>query len=263
MSERMKGKVALITGGGTGIGAACARLFGQSGASVTVMGRRMEPLQRLAGETGALAVTGDTAVREDCEKAVLATIEAYGGLDSLVVSAGIMVEGSLTDLEKSQWDRIMDVNLNGAMLIARACIPAMQRRGGGSIVNVASLGALFAPGHMAGYIAGKTAMIGLTRSIAVDYGPRIRANALCPGWVLTPMSEEEMKQYAESKQIGTQEAIDHATRFLPLGRMADPEEIARCAEFLCSDDASFVTGTTLVADGGSSAVDVGYISLTS
>ena len=98
--------------------------------------------------------------------------------------------------------------------------------------------------------------------MAVDFGPHIRVNALCPGWVLTPMSEEEMDHFAASKNISRQEAIDYATRFLPLKRMAAPEEIAKCAQFLCSDDASFITGTTLVADGGSSAVDVGYIALT-
>lgn len=262
MSMRMEGKTVLITGGGTGIGEACARLFSQSGAYVAVMGRRIEPLRSIADEIGGIAVQGDTSVQEDCEAAVRKTVDTYGGLDCLVASAGIMVEGSVTEVEKQQWDKIMDVNLNGVMLINRACIPEMQKRpGGGAIVNVASLGALFAPGHMAGYIAGKTALIGLTRSLAVDYGPHIRANALCPGWVLTPMSEEEMESYGAARQISTEEAIEHATRYLPLKRMASPEEIAKCAEFLCSDDSSFITGTTLVADGGSSAVDVGYISL--
>jgi meso-butanediol dehydrogenase/(S,S)-butanediol dehydrogenase/diacetyl reductase len=116
---------------------------------------------------------------------------------------------------------------------------------------------------MAGYIASKTALIGLGRSMAVDFGPRIRVNTLCPGWVLTPMSEQEMDQYAADRGISREEAISHATRFLPLQRMAAPEEIAHCALFLCSDGASFITGTSMVVDGGSSAVDVGYISLTS
>jgi NAD(P)-dependent dehydrogenase (short-subunit alcohol dehydrogenase family) len=150
------------------------------------------------------------------------------------------------------------------MQIARASIPAMIEGGGGSIVNVASLGGLVAPGNMAAYVTSKTAVIGLTRSMAVDFGPSgIRVNTLCPGWVLTPMSEAEMALYAAEMGITTQAAIDHATRYLPLGRMAQPMEIAKCVRFLASEDAAFVTGATLVADGGSSAVDVGYISLIS
>jgi NAD(P)-dependent dehydrogenase (short-subunit alcohol dehydrogenase family) len=263
MSKPFNGKVALITGGGTGIGAACARLLAQSGAAVAVMGRRTAPIDQTAHEINGLAVQGDTTVQGQCEKAVKATRDAYGGIDILVACAGIMSEGSVADCVKSDWDKIIDVNMTGVMLIARAAIPAMRRRPCGAIVNVASLGALFAPGNMAGYIASKTALIGLTRSMAVDLGPHIRVNALCPGWVLTPMSEEEMANYAAQKNISQEQAIAHATRFLPLKRMASPEEIATCARFLCSDDAAFITGTTLVADGGSSAVDVGYMSLTS
>jgi meso-butanediol dehydrogenase/(S,S)-butanediol dehydrogenase/diacetyl reductase len=139
----------------------------------------------------------------------------------------------------------------------------MRDRPKGAIVNVASLGALVAPGKMAGYITSKAAILGLTRSMAVDFGPTIRVNTLCPGWVLTPMSETEMAQYARRNAMTKDEAKSHATRFLPLKRMATPDEIATCAEFLASDDASFVTGTTLVADGGSAAVDVGYVSLVS
>lgn len=263
MTERLKGRIALITGGGTGIGAACARLFAESGAAVAVMGRRPAPIQQIAEEIGGIAVAGDAAREADCKTAVSATVEAYGGLDILVCCAGIMVEGSVSDMDLADWDRIMAANLNGVMQAARACLPAMRRRPNGSIVNVASLGALVAPGQMAGYITSKTAVLGLTRSMAVDYGPNIRVNTLCPGWVLTPMSEEEMENFAAAKKISKQEAINYATRFLPLKRMARPEEIARCAEFLASDDASFITGTMLVADGGSSAVDVGYIALTS
>jgi len=263
MTERLKGRIALITGGGTGIGAACARLFSESGAAVAVMGRRPAPIRIIAEQIGGIAVSGDAAREADCINAVSATVKAYGGLDILVCCAGIMVEGSVVDMDLADWDRIMAANLTGVMQAARACLPVMRSRPKGSIVNVASLGALVAPGQMAGYITSKTAILGLTRSMAVDYGPNIRVNTLCPGWVLTPMSEEEMENYAIAKNISKQEAIDYATRFLPLQRMARPEEIARCVEFLASDDASFITGAMLVADGGSSAVDVGYISLTS
>jgi NAD(P)-dependent dehydrogenase (short-subunit alcohol dehydrogenase family) len=262
MTKVLEGKVALITGGGSGIGEACARLFADEGAKVAVMGRRLEPLQRVAGETGGLAVPGDAAQAADCERAVAATAEAFGRLDILVSCAGVEGEGSVTAMAPDEWRRVLDTNLEAMMQIARAAIPAMLEGSGGSIVNVSSLAAHVAPGNMAAYITSKSAVLGLTRSMAVDYGPLgIRVNTLSPGWVRTPMSQEEMNRYAEARGISPEEAVAHATRYLPLGRMAEPIEIARCARFLASDDASFVTGATLVADGGSSAVDVGYVSL--
>ena len=262
MTSALEGKVALITGGGSGIGEACARLFAADGAKVAVMGRRPEPLQRVAAETGGLAAPGDASRPEDCERAAAATVEAFGRLDVLVCCAGIEAEGSVTAMDLGEWRRVMDANLEAVMQMCRATVPAMLQTGGGSIVNVSSLAGLVAPGNMAAYVTSKSALLGLTRSLAVDYGPLgIRVNSLCPGWVWTPMSQDEMRMYAEAKDITPDEAVAHATRYLPLGRMAEPVEIARCVRFLASDDASFVTGATLVADGGSSAVDVGYVSL--
>lgn len=262
MTGTLRGKAALITGGGSGVGEACARLFAEDGASVAVMGRRPEPLRRVAAEIGGLAVPGDASSAGDCGRAVQATTAAFGRLDVLVSCAGIMREGSVTALEPEEWREVMAANLDAIMQAARAAIPAMLRGSGGSIVNVSSLAAMVAPGDMAAYVASKSAIVGLTRSMAVDYGPQgIRVNTLSPGWILTPMSAEEMREIASKKGITLAEALAHATRYLPLGRMAEPVEIARCARFLASDDASFVTGAMLVADGGSSAVDVGYISL--
>ena len=262
MSGTLAGKVALVTGGGSGIGEACARLFAGDGARVAVMGRRPAPLQRVASETGGLAVPGDVASPDDCARAVRSTAETFGRLDVLVACAGIEREGSVTAMPLAEWREVLDANLEGMMQIARAAIPVMIDGGGGSIVNVSSLAATVAPGNMAAYTTSKTAILGLTRSLAVDYGPSgIRVNTLCPGWVWTPMSQDEMRTYAAGKGITPEEAVAHATRYLPLGRMAEPVEIARCARFLASDESSFVTGTTLIADGGSSAVDVGYVSL--
>jgi meso-butanediol dehydrogenase / (S,S)-butanediol dehydrogenase / diacetyl reductase len=262
MAKALQGKVALITGGGTGIGAACARLFAEDGAKVAVMGRRPEPLERVAAHVGGLAIPGDASTADDCTRAVAATVAEFGRLDILVCCAGIEGEGSVTAMTQHTWRAVMDANLEATMQIARAAIPAMLGGGGGSVVNVSSLAAHVAPGEMAAYVTSKTAILGLTRSMAVDYGSRgVRVNTLCPGWVRTPMSRDEMSMYAQAKGITTDEAVAHATRYLPLGRMAEPAEIARCALFLASDDASFVTGACLVADGGSGAVDVGYVSL--
>jgi NAD(P)-dependent dehydrogenase (short-subunit alcohol dehydrogenase family) len=262
MTRTLEGRVALITGGGTGIGEACARLFAQDGAHVAVMGRRPEPLERVAADTGGLAVPGDASTADDCARAVTATVDAFGRLDILVCCAGVDGEGSVTTMTQDTWRRVLDANLESTMQMALAAIPAMLGGGGGSIVNVSSLAGLVAPGEMAAYVTSKTAILGLTRSMAVDYGPQgVRVNTLCPGWVWTPMSQDEMRGYAEAAGITPDEAVAHATRYLPLGRMAEPVEIARCIRFLASDDASFVTGATLIADGGSSAVDVGYVSL--
>lgn len=262
MGSALQGRVALVTGGGTGIGEACARLFAADGARVAVMGRRPEPLQAVAGDIDGLALPGDASQAGDCERTAAETVRAFGRLDVLVCCAGIEAEGSVTGMDLDEWRRVLDANLEAVMHMARASIPAMLEGGGGSIVNVSSLAALVAPGEMTAYTTSKTAVLGLTRSLAVDYGPQgIRVNTLCPGWVWTPMSQHEMRKYAEAKGITADEAVAHATRYLPLGRMAEPVEIARCVRFLASDEASFVTGATLVADGGSSAVDVGYVSL--
>lgn len=262
MNTSLKGKVALITGGGSGIGEACARLFSDCGCSVAIMGRRHEPLNQLASEIGALPIAADTSSEDDCIEAVNSVCRKFDGLDILVCSAGIFKEGSVTEISQDDWQKMIDINLSGIMKISRACIPEMMARSGGAIVNVSSLGGIVAPGNMSAYIASKTAVIGLTRSMAVDYGPHgVRVNSLCPGWVQTPMSEHEMEHYAEEKGISTEEAIRCATRYLPLGRMAQPIEIAKCVRFLASEESSFVTGATLIADGGSHVVDVGYISL--
>jgi meso-butanediol dehydrogenase/(S,S)-butanediol dehydrogenase/diacetyl reductase len=262
MTNSLDDKVVLISGGGSGIGEACARLFAADGARVAVMGRRAEPLQRVAAQTGGLAVPGDVADPTDCARAVSTVVDAAGRLDVLVSCAGIEREGTVTSMSLDEWREVMDANLEGMMQIARAAIPVMIEGGGGSIVNVSSVAATVAPGNMAAYATSKAAVLGLTRSLAVDYGPSgIRANALCPGWVWTPMSQEEMRTHAAAKGVTPDEAVEYASRYLPLGRMAEPVEIASCARFLASDESSFVTGTMLIADGGSSAVDVGYVSL--
>jgi NAD(P)-dependent dehydrogenase (short-subunit alcohol dehydrogenase family) len=260
MSGRLQGKVALITGGGTGIGAAIARRFANAGASIVVTGRRREPIEAIAAELDGLAVAGDTADENDCRAAVSATLQRFGGLDILIANAGIIAVGSITSQDPMEWQEILRINLSGVMQIGRAAVPAMTERGGGSIVNISSVAGIRAGGEFASYITSKHAVIGLTKSMAYDYGPNgIRVNALCPGWVKTPMSDEEMANLAERENISVEEATALTVKHLPLNRMADPDEIAACAEFLASDDASFVTGETLIADGGGQIVDVGTL----
>ena len=252
---RLDGKVALISGGGTGIGAATARLFAREGASVVVTGRRPEPIEAVAAEVKGLAVAGDTTDPLHATEAVAAAVATFGGLDVLVANAGIGFGGSVGDVTDDHWQRTLDVNLTGPMVLTRAAVPAMLERGGGSVVLVASVNGLVGTTDSAAYGTSKAGLLGLARSIAVDYGPRgIRANALCPGWVVTPMADEEMDELGAAMGIGRQEAYDLATTDVPLRRPATAEEIASCCLFLASDESSIVTGAVLVADGGGLAV---------
>jgi NAD(P)-dependent dehydrogenase (short-subunit alcohol dehydrogenase family) len=252
---RLDGKVALISGGGTGIGAAAARLFAREGASVVVTGRRLEPIEAVAAEVNGLAVAGDTTDPSHATEAVAAAVATFGGLDVVVANAGIGFGGSVGDVSDEHWQRTLDVNLTGPMVLTRAALPAMLERGGGSVVLVSSVNGLVGTTDSAAYGTSKAGLLGLARSIAVDYGPRgIRANTLCPGWVVTPMADEEMDELGASMGIGRQEAYDLATTDVPLRRPATAEEIASCCLFLASDESSIVTGAVLVADGGGLAV---------
>ncbi|MGZ6543849.1 MAG: SDR family NAD(P)-dependent oxidoreductase [Actinomycetota bacterium] len=252
---RLDGKVALISGGGTGIGAATARLFAREGASVVVTGRRREPIEAVAAEVKGRAVVGDTTDPSHAAEAVAAAVETFGGLDVVVANAGIGFGGSVGDVSDDHWQRTLDINLTGPMVLTRAALPAMLERGGGSVVLVASVNGLVGTTDSAAYGTSKAGLLGLARSIAVDYGPRgIRANTLCPGWVVTPMADEEMDELGAAMGIGRQEAYDLATTDVPLRRPATAEEIASCCLFLASDESSIVTGAVLVADGGGLAV---------
>ena len=257
---RFTGKVALITGGGTGIGAAAAKRIADEGGTPVLLGRREAPLRSVAETCGGHAVIGDTTSLADLERAVEEATERFGGVDVLIANAGIELFGSVETVPIDQWRQVLEVNLEGAMLAARATIPAMRKRGGGSIVLVASVAALAGAPSYVSYLTSKAGMLGLNRSIAYDYGAeRIRCNALCPGWVRTEMAERAIGDFAEMKGMTTDDLIAEMVKVYPLRRMAGPEEIAGIIAFLCSDDASFVTGAVLSADGGGGIVDVGTL----
>lgn len=258
------GKSVLITGGGTGLGAVCAEYFAAKGANVAIMGRRPEPLAAVAANIGALAVPGDVSLTAACEAAVAAVVKAYGGLDILVASAGIVAEGNVAALSDADWDMVIAADLTGCMKISRAALNPMLQKGKGSIVLVSSVASILAPGAMAAYVAAKSGVVGLANAMAFDFGPKgIRTNAISPGWMKTPMTDEEMAFFAQEKGFTVDEAFKHATRFIPLQRMADTIEIAKCVAFLAGDDASYVNGINLVADGGHHLSDAGYIALSS
>jgi len=258
----LKGKVALVTGGGTGIGGAVARRFMERGAQVVVVGRRAAVVEQLASEIGALALQCDVGVTASVEQAIAQLVKRCGGLDIVVNNAATVQIGNVEQLDDAAWSSVVEVNVNGPMRVARAAIPHLRARGGGSIVNVSSIGGLFAAKNSAVYGTTKAALLGLTRSLARDYGRAgIRVNTLCPGWVDTPMVEPALQMLARARGISVDAARGLLVENNPINRMADPDEIARCVEFLATDASSFVTGAVLVADGGQSIVDLGMLPL--
>jgi meso-butanediol dehydrogenase / (S,S)-butanediol dehydrogenase / diacetyl reductase len=254
---RLAGKVAIISGGGSGIGAATARRFVAEGARVVITGRRREPLQAVADEIGALAIVGDARDTTHGSAVVASAVAAFGGVDLVVANAGIDLGGAVGDVPDAVWNDTIDTNLTGPMTLVRAALPSMIDRGRGAVVLVSSVNGIVNTAGSAAYDVSKAGLISLARSIAVDYGPfRIRANAVCPGWVVTPMADSDMDAVAARRTISRAEAYALATSNVPLRRVGTADEIAACCAFLCSDDASYVTGTTLVCDGGGLAVDV-------
>lgn len=260
MTEKAENRVAIVTGGGTGIGAASAHALAASGVKVVVTGRRAEPLDDIADRIGGMGVVADVTLEEDWNRVVDTTAERFGGIDILVANAGIEAFGSVETVTLDEWSAVQRTNVDGVLLGIRSVAPVMRDRGGGSIVVVSSVAGLTSGPEYVAYVTSKTAVLGLARSAAYDLGPdQIRVNAVCPGWTRTEMSERETELIAAEQGIMADQLWSRLVEPLPLGRAADPEEIAACIVFLTGPGASFVTGAVLVADGGGSAVDVGTL----
>lgn len=249
---RFTGKAVLVTGGGSGIGLATALAFAQEGARVAIAdvseAHGREALAR-AREAGCELrfIPGDVAKESDAARMVEETVRAFGRLDVLFNNAGILVEGPVHELSEKDWDRQMSVNLTGAFLVAKHAVRQMLRQGGGSIVNTGSVDALAGDAEAPAYSASKGGIAMLTRSMALAYATHgIRVNAVCPGWVETRMFGQE----AESHGVSLSDYRERAGAQHPIGRVGRPEEIADVVLFLASEDASYVTGALVVADGG-------------
>jgi len=269
------GSVALITGAGTGIGAAVARRWVAGGGLVVLVGRRPEPLHALGAELRAmaaqttlptpqtqqvaLALPADAADAEAMEAVVGTARERLGGIDVLIANAGGEGPGTVRETTDAEWQQALQVNLMTAVVSARVALPALleQRFGHSAIVVVSSLAGLAAPPSLAPYTVAKHALLGLTRSLARDHGPAgVRANAVCPGWVRTSMADAEMDALGRLHGLDREDAYTLASSNVPLRRPATPAEVAEVIVFLASPAASAVSGVVLAVDGGAGAVDL-------
>ncbi|MBW1709195.1 MAG: SDR family oxidoreductase [Deltaproteobacteria bacterium] len=249
--KNIKNKVALITGGGSGIGRATARLFAREGASVVLMGRRKAPLTRVARQISkqggkALAIKGDVTDEQSVHRVIQAALKDFKKIDILVNSAGTAGEAALVHETTDQmWEELIDSNLTGTFRMIRAILPHFMEKRKGVIVNIASIAALAGFNRMAAYSVAKSGVVALTKSIAVEYGHLgIRCNCICPGTVETNMTKDYLSYPGVYDKIS-------ATN--PLNRISRADEIARGIFYLGSEESSFVTGAVLTVDGGFTA----------
>jgi len=243
MTDRLAGKIAIITGGGRGIGAGITRRFLEEGARVAILQRN--PPDEMIGDR-VVFVRVDLEKSADIAKGVTETAERFGGVDILVNNAGIMFEKTVDEMTEEEWDRMMAINLKAPFLLTKAAMPHLRRRGKGSIINIGSIEGLASnPGHPA-YSASKAGIHGFTAAVAVDHGQEgIRCNAIAPGWINSDLSEIYIESMENSARVRRELLVMH-----PVGRLGEPRDVGNLAVWLAGDESSFVTGQVYVIDGG-------------
>jgi len=250
--SRLKNKIAVITGAGTGIGRAIALAFAHEGAKIALVGRRKELLQAVAEEAGGspLVRAGDVSQQRDIDRILAETAAHFGGVNVLVNNAGILHIGTAEEITEQQWDETFNINVRGLWLLSRSVLPHMREAGGGCIINVASVLGINGARKRAAYAPSKGAVVLLTKCMAVDYGhENIRVNALCPSFVETDLTAEVIRKAPDPNAVRTERVSVH-----PIGRLGQPKDMAGLAVFLASDESSWMTGAALPVDGGYLAV---------
>jgi meso-butanediol dehydrogenase/(S,S)-butanediol dehydrogenase/diacetyl reductase len=253
-------RCAVVTGAATGIGRATALAFARDGYAVALVGRRAAPLEQLAAELradggDAIACHADVASPAEIAAAIEATVEHFGRIDALVNNAAVGDSGPLLEELLERWEETLRINLTGAFLTTKLALPHLIERQG-AIVNVASVNGILAGPGWTSYCVSKAGLIMLAKCVASDYGRQgIRANSVCPGWVRTPMGDHDMDEVAGALGTDREGAYARAHKQHPLGRPAQPEEIADVIAFLASPAAAYVTGATIMVDGGTTVID--------
>lgn len=257
----VQNKVTVITGGGTGVGAALARLLAERGHSVVIAGRREAPLAAVAAETKALVVVGDLATEAGARHLIDETLAKFGRIDNLVLNAGIVHNGKVADFSLDDWNQTLSINLTANFLLSKFALPHLVEAKG-NIVGVSSIASLRSGFGMAAYAASKAALTALIENIAFDYAADgVRANIICPGWILTEMAEQEFAEAAKAKNTTVEGVFQDLLKFVPQQRASTPDEQAKPIAWLLSDEASYVNGASLVVDGGTTIVDAGMLNL--
>ena len=251
MSERLKGKIGIITGAGSGIGRACAIALAREGARVALVGRRKDRIEEVAHEIGepAFAIAADISKTSEITSLIDGTLKQFSGLNFLLNNAGALHVGTAEQITEEQWDQTFNVNVRSVWLLSRGALPHMRKAGGGSIINVASILGLVAARNRAAYASSKGAVVQLTKAMALDHGhDNIRVNAICPSFVETELTERLLSQVADAAAFRRERIAAH-----PIGRLGRPDDIAGLAVYLASDESSWMTGTALPVDGGYAA----------
>ena len=244
-----EGQHAVVTGGGSGIGAATARVLRDKGALVTILGRNQEKLAAVAGDLGALPLVADVTDRDAVARAFTDAAARQGTVDILVNNAGIAESAPFGKMSDDHWDRVLAVNLTGVYNCCRAVVGGMLGKGGGRIVNVASIAGLKGAAYIAAYCAAKHGVIGLTRALASEYAKKnITVNAVCPGYVDTDIVRRAVHNIAAKTGRSQEEALAELVKTNPQGRMIRPEEVADTVVWLCRQ--SSVNGQSITIDGG-------------